>query len=95
MAALIDIVVSDEHLQERIIVGQDAALDRLRARDFGGTLLGFVHQVLGAPRRPAHRVAWDFWQQFDTIERIERLRIFRPSLYKALPAATRASGIGW
>lgn len=95
VAALIDIVVSDEQLQERIIVGQDAALDRLSARDFGGTLLGFVHQVLGAPRQPAHHVAWDFWQQFDTIERIERLRIFRPSLYKALPAATRASGIGW
>jgi hypothetical protein len=87
--------VSDEALQERILAGQDAALDRLLRRDFGGLLLGFVRQVLDAPRQPGHRVAWDFWQQFDTIERLEAQRLFRPSLYKALPTAARASGINW
>jgi len=95
VATLLDIVVGDAALQERILSGQDAALDRLRARDFGGTLLRFVDQVQASPRRPDHRVAWDFWQQFDTIERIEQQRLFRPSLYKALPTSARASGMGW
>jgi glycosyltransferase involved in cell wall biosynthesis len=95
VATLLDIVVGDAALQERILSGQDAALDRLRARDFGGTLLRIVDQVQASPRRPDHRVAWDFWQQFDTIERIEQQRLFRPSLYKALPTSARASGIGW
>jgi glycosyltransferase involved in cell wall biosynthesis len=95
VATLLDIVVSDTTLQERILSGQDGALDRLRARDFGATLLRFVDQVQASPRRPDHRVAWDFWQQFDTIERIEQQRLFRPSLYKALPTSARASGMGW
>jgi len=93
VATLVDTVVGDAALQERILTGQDAALERLRHRDFGGSLLRFVDQVLAAPRRPDHRVAWDFWQQFDTIERLEAQRLFRPSLYKALPTAARASGI--
>jgi len=93
VAALIDAVVGDEGLQERILAGQDAALERLRNRDFGGTLLRLVDRVIAAPRRPDHRVAWDFWQQFDTIDRLEAQRLFRPSLYKALPTAARASGI--
>jgi glycosyltransferase involved in cell wall biosynthesis len=95
VATLMDVVVSDEALQERVLAGQDAALERLRGRDFGGTLLRYVEQVVAAPRRPDHRVAWDFWQQFDTIERLEAQRVFRPSLYKALPTAARASGIHW
>ena len=95
VATLLDIVVGDAALQDRILSGQDAALDRLRARDFGGTLLRCVDQVQASPRRPDPRVAWDFWQQFDTIERIEQQRLFRPSLYKALPTSARASGMGW
>jgi len=95
VATLVDAVVSDEALQERILAGQDAALERLRHRDFGGTLLRYVGQVLAAPRQPDHRVAWDFWQQFDTIDRLEAQRLFRPSLFKALPTAARASGINW
>ena len=95
VAMLLDLVVSDEALQERILAGQDAALDRLRGRDFAGTLLGFVERVMSMPRRPDHRVAWDFWQQVDTTERLEEHRLFRPSLYKALPTAARASGITW
>ena len=45
-------------LQDRIIDAQDAALDRLEAKDFGGTLLSFIDQVLAAPRAraPAGRV---------------------------------------
>jgi L-malate glycosyltransferase len=95
VATLLDAVASDRGLQERILAGQDAALDRLRGRDFGGTLVRFIEQVQAMPRRPDHRVAWDFWQQVDTIERLEVQRLFRPSLYKALPTSARASGINW
>ncbi len=93
VAALIDLVVSDVALQERILAGQDAALARLQARDFGGTLLRFVDQVLETPQRPRPAVAFDFWPQFESTERLEYLRVMRPALYKALPAASRASGI--
>lgn len=95
VAALLDLVVSDVSLQERIVAGQDEALDRLRARDFGGTLLGFVNRVLAEPTRPRPDVPFDFWQQVDAAERLEYLRVMRPSLYKALPAAARASAITW
>ena len=47
MAALLD----DADLEDAVIATQDAALDRLLARDFGGTLLRFVDQVRG--HRPA------------------------------------------
>jgi L-malate glycosyltransferase len=95
VAALIDLVVSDAGLQARIVASQDAALDRLGAKDFGGTLLRFVEQVAVSPRRPRPQVTVDFWQQFESTERLEYLRVMRPSLYKALPAASRASGISW
>ena len=52
VAALINAVVDDLDLQARIIEGQDAALDRLEARDFEGRLLAFVDQLLATPRRP-------------------------------------------
>jgi hypothetical protein len=41
--------------------------------------------VRRAPRRPPHQVAWDFWQQFDVLERLEELRHYRPGAFKALP----------
>lgn len=95
VAMLMDVVASDAALQERILASQDAALDRMRAQDFAGTLLGFVDRVIASPRKQAQRVAWDFWQQFDTIDRLEQQRLFRPSIYKALPTSARASGLDW
>jgi glycosyltransferase involved in cell wall biosynthesis len=93
VAALLDLVVSDVALQERILAGQDAALGRLLAKDFGGTLLRFIEQASAAAQRPRPAVSVDFWPQFESTERLEYLRIMRPSLYKALPAASRASGL--
>ena len=87
VAALIDRVVSDERVRSRIVEGQDAALGRLLARDFRGTLLGFVERVTAAARRPPHLVAPDFWQQVDATERYEELQIDRPALFHALPKA--------
>ena len=84
VADLIDSVVQDPELEDRIVRAQDAALDRLRARDFDRTLLGFVEQVLGRPA-PEHPVA-DLWEQYRLVERLSELRRGRPALFQALPA---------
>jgi len=86
VAALMDAILSDAALQDRIVDEQLAAVDRLRAQDFAGTLLGFVDQVLSRRRAPHPAVAFDFWQQFDAAQELEELRLYRPSIYKALPA---------
>jgi glycosyltransferase involved in cell wall biosynthesis len=86
MAAVLD----DRSVEEAVLASQDAALDRLRARDFGGTLLRFVDRLLARPPQPAPEVTWDFWAQFDQAERLEELRQFRPAVYKALPEAPDA-----
>lgn len=86
VAALMDTVVSNIDVQHALIQGQLAAIDRLRARDFAGTLLGLVKEILSGPRSPAPRVTFDFWHQFDATEALEELRLDRPSIYKALPS---------
>ena len=85
VAALIDAVIGDRGLQDRIIDGQYAALDRLEAKDFAGTLLSFVDQILAAPRRPPHEVAFDFWDQARQWEELEELWVHRPAAFKAVP----------
>jgi L-malate glycosyltransferase len=85
IARLMEAVLDDGRLEDAILESQDSALERLRARDFGGTLLRFVDQTLAGPPREAPEVAWDFWQQFDQFERLEEVRQFRPALYRALP----------
>ena len=84
VAELMDAVLSDASLQDAIVEGQLAAVDRLRAKDFKGTLLGFVDQILSRPRAPAPHVTFDFWHQFDAAEQLEELRLYRPAAYKAL-----------
>ena len=85
VAALIDAVVANPALQEEIVAGQLAAVQRLQAKDFEGTLLRFVDQILAAPRASLPKLAFDFWDQFDRAAELEALRLYRPSLYKALP----------
>jgi glycosyltransferase involved in cell wall biosynthesis len=85
VARLMDAIVSDTELQDRIVSGEIAAVDRLRAKDFAGTLLGFVDGILSKPRAPAPAVTFDFWAQFDAAQELEELRLFRPAIYKALP----------
>jgi glycosyltransferase involved in cell wall biosynthesis len=87
VAALMDSIISNVDLQDAIVDGQLAAVERLRAKDFAGTLLGFVNEILSAPRSPAPHVAYDFWHQFDAAQALEELRLYRPSIYKALPEA--------
>ena len=81
MAAILD----DSRLEEAIVGSQDASLARLRAKDFGATLLRSVDLLLAAGPRTAPEVTWDFWAQFDQFERLEELRQFRPALFRALP----------
>jgi glycosyltransferase involved in cell wall biosynthesis len=85
VAALMDAILSDPTLEEAIVEGQSAAVARLQAKDFRGTLLGFVERILASPRAPGPKVAVDFWHQFDAAQALEELRQVRPSVYKALP----------
>jgi len=85
VATLIDLVLSDRRVEAAILERQAAALDRLQARDFRGTLLRAVESVLSAQRLGHGHVAFDFWEQFDAAEALEALRLDRPSLGKALP----------
>ena len=85
IARLVSAVIDDPAVEDAVLQSQDAALDRLLQRNFAGTLLGFVDEMKQVPPRPAPEVAWDFWAQFDQLERLEELRQFRPAVFKALP----------
>ncbi len=87
VAALMDAILSDPDLQDRIVEGQLAAVDRLQSKDFAGTLLRFVDQILSAPRLGAPRVAFDFWHQFDETQALEELRLYRPACTRRCPSA--------
>jgi glycosyltransferase involved in cell wall biosynthesis len=88
VAALINAVIEDPGLAQRIIDGQFAALDRLEARDFAGTLMGHVNSVLASPRREHPPVAFDFWDQVERAEELDELKAYRPSAFLALPPET-------
>ena len=85
VAGLINAIVDDPSLATQIIVGQEAALDRLKAKDFAGTLLRHVELVLAADRRERPPVAFDFWDQVDRAEEYDEIKQYRPSAYLALP----------
>jgi glycosyltransferase involved in cell wall biosynthesis len=93
IARLVEAIVDDPRTEDGVLTTQDAALDRLHGRDFATTLLRFVEQVKQRPPRPAPDTAWDFWAQFDQFERLEELRQFRPALFRALRADTRAPSV--
>jgi hypothetical protein len=79
-------VVTNVDVQDKLINGQLAAVDRLRGKDFAGALLRIVNGILTGPRSRSPRVTFDFWDQFDAAEALEELRLDRPSVYRALPA---------
>jgi glycosyltransferase involved in cell wall biosynthesis len=87
IAQLLHAVVDNRQVESAVLASQDAALERLQQRDFRGTLLRYVEELLRRPARPAPDVAWDFWAQFEQFDRFEELRQFRPALYRALPPA--------
>jgi hypothetical protein len=83
-------VATDRALRERIVDGQDAALDRLEHKDFGGTLLQFMEQVQRAPRRPHPPVAFDFWEQVKLADAMEEIRLYRPAAFQVVPVEEAA-----
>ena len=85
IAGLINAVVDDDSLADQIVEGQYAALDRLRAKDFAGTLLRHVESVLASPRREHPPVAFDFWDQVDRAEDYDEVKAHRPATFHALP----------
>jgi glycosyltransferase involved in cell wall biosynthesis len=86
VARLMDAMIADRDLQDRIVEGQLAAVERLQAKDFAGTLLRFVDEIRSTPRAPQPKVTFDFWGQFDAAQELEEIRLFRPALYQALPS---------
>ncbi len=85
VATLMDTILSDTALRDAIVDGQLAAVERLQGKDFAGMLLGFVNRILSCPRAPKPHVLFDFWHQFDAAQDLEELRLYRPSVYQALP----------
>jgi glycosyltransferase involved in cell wall biosynthesis len=85
VARIIEAIMDDRQIEDAVLLSQDAALERLRAKDFAGTLLRFVDEVSATAPVAAPQVAWDFWPQFEMFERLEELRQFRPAAYQALP----------
>ena len=85
IAGLIDAVVSNARLRDEMLTRQDAALERLLAKDFAGLLGRFVEQALHAPRRSRPPVAFDFWDQVRQAEWLEEIREYRPAAFQALP----------
>jgi glycosyltransferase involved in cell wall biosynthesis len=92
VARVISAILDDADVEDAVVASQDAALARLLARDFGGTLLRFIEQIGATPPRPAPEVPYDFWPMFDQAERLEELRQFRPAVYRALPADPEVGG---
>ena len=86
VAALINAVIDDPNLVDRIVDGQYAALARLEAKDFAGSLLGHLDSVLASPRKPHPEIAFDFWDQVEQAEDFDELKAHRPSAFLALPS---------
>ena len=85
VASIMQAILDDEALSDRVLDAQDAALARLQRQDFDGTLLRFVQEALAAPSGVAPDVSFDFWDQFELQERLEEVRQYRPSALRALP----------
>ena len=52
IALMAHAIVTDEALQQKIVDGQDAVLDRMAARDDHALLMGFVEQALQMSASP-------------------------------------------
>jgi hypothetical protein len=92
VAAIIHAVVTSQGLQDRILDSQDAALARLAAKDFAGTLLRFVAQVERAPRVTHPPIAFDFWEQLEQAKRLADIRAYRPAAFQALLTGAHQGG---
>ncbi len=92
VAAIMQAILANPDRQDELVAAQNAALARLRARDFDGTLLRFVEQARTERRRPPPPVAYDFWKQFTLAAELEAIREVRPAAFRALPFAPEDAG---
>ena len=92
VARLMHAILANRSIRDRLLAAQDAALDRLLAKDFGRLAVGFVERVLAAPRRPPAPVTFDFWRQYALAAELETLREERPAAFHALPFAPAQAG---
>jgi hypothetical protein len=90
VAALIDELMTNSALHDRVLRNQDAALTRLLARGFDRTLLRFVEQVRHSPRLPHPPIAEDFWEQVAFADRLAQIRLHRPGAFMAVADAKNA-----
>lgn len=86
VASLMETILANTLLQEKILESQDMALQRLLDKDFSATLLSFVRQVMASPHQQEYRVTSNFWDQLAMADKLEDLRIYRPGIFRALPA---------
>jgi glycosyltransferase involved in cell wall biosynthesis len=93
VAALMHAVLADAELESRVLEAQDAALARLRARDFDGLVVRFARQALDGPRRPPPAVSYDFWRQFQLAAELDAIRQTRPAAFRALPVPPEAGAV--
>ncbi|MEO8482074.1 MAG: glycosyltransferase [Acidobacteriota bacterium] len=93
VAALMQSVLESAAREADILARQDAALARLLAQDFSGTVVRFVNQVLASPRMPHAPVAADFWRQFKLADELETIRQSRPAAFRALPLPPDDEGL--
>ena len=71
--------------KEAIVRGQLDALQRLKSKDFAGTLMGFVESILESPRAPGLMSLPSISGNSSTPPKSsEALRLYRPSAYRAL-----------
>jgi glycosyltransferase involved in cell wall biosynthesis len=87
VASRMHAMLDNAALQDDILRRQDAALDRLRSKDFAGLVRRYVAEVLDGPRQPPPAVAPDFWHQFALAQELEETRQTRPAAFRALPPA--------
>ena len=92
VARLMHQILSDRVVRDAMLAAQDAALDRLLAKDFAAMAVGFVRQVLASPRRPPAHVTFDFWRQYAIAGELEAIRETRPAAFQALPLAAAQTG---
>jgi glycosyltransferase involved in cell wall biosynthesis len=91
VAAVMTSLLTQPELEEAVLARQDAALERLLAKDFGRIALDLVDRVFSAPPRPHPAVDRDFWRQFQLADELDALRERRPSAFHALPLPASAT----
>ena len=100
IARLMEAVLDDPALEDAVLQSQDAALSRLLARDFAGTLLRLRRRGYRRPAAPGAGRRVGLLGPVRTVRTLRGAAAVRPALFQALPAppvsglGARGSGLG-